>query len=34
MKPVNLKVLAQQLNLSIATVSRALNDSYDISQSN
>ncbi|AMR27552.1 hypothetical protein A0257_10890 [Hymenobacter psoromatis] len=32
MKPVNLKALAQQLNLSIATVSRALNDSYDISQ--
>ncbi|MVN76957.1 substrate-binding domain-containing protein [Hymenobacter sp. HMF4947] len=32
MKPVNLKKLAQELNLSIATVSRALNDRYDISQ--
>jgi LacI family transcriptional regulator len=27
---VNIKQLAQQLNLSISTVSRALNDSYDI----
>jgi LacI family transcriptional regulator len=29
---VNIKQLARQLNLSISTVSRALNDSYDISQ--
>ena len=33
MKSVNLKQLAQELNLSVATVSRALNDRYDISQS-
>ncbi|GAA4379551.1 LacI family DNA-binding transcriptional regulator [Hymenobacter koreensis] len=32
MKPVNLKKLAEELNLSIATVSRALNDRYDIAQ--
>ncbi|MCC3159784.1 LacI family transcriptional regulator [Hymenobacter sp. 15J16-1T3B] len=32
MKSVNLKRLAQELNLSVATVSRALNDRYDISQ--
>lgn len=32
MKPVNLKRLAEELNLSVATVSRALNDRYDISQ--
>jgi LacI family transcriptional regulator len=32
MKPINLKKLAQELNLSVATVSRALNDRYDISQ--
>jgi LacI family transcriptional regulator len=32
MKPVNLKKLAEELNLSVATVSRALNDRYDISQ--
>jgi LacI family transcriptional regulator len=31
MSAVNIKQLAQQLNLSISTVSRALNDSYDIS---
>lgn len=30
MKSVNLKELAQQLNLSISTVSKALNDSYEI----
>jgi LacI family transcriptional regulator len=30
MGAVNIKQLAQQLNLSISTVSRALNDSYDI----
>jgi LacI family transcriptional regulator len=33
MKSVNLKKLAEELNLSVATVSRALNDRYDISQS-
>ncbi|OON68470.1 LacI family DNA-binding transcriptional regulator [Hymenobacter sp. CRA2] len=32
MKSVNLKKLAEELNLSVATVSRALNDRYDISQ--
>jgi LacI family transcriptional regulator len=32
MKPVNLKHLAEALQLSIGTVSRALNDRYDISQ--
>jgi LacI family transcriptional regulator len=32
MKSVNLKRLAEELNLSVATVSRALNDRYDISQ--
>src|SRR5215208_7145745 len=32
MSTVNIKQLAQQLNLSISTVSRALNDGYDISQ--
>ena len=32
MKPVNQKRLAKELNLSVATVSRALNDRYDISQ--
>ncbi|TGE23478.1 LacI family DNA-binding transcriptional regulator [Hymenobacter metallicola] len=32
MKPINLKKLAQELDLSVATVSRALNDRYDISQ--
>ena len=32
MKEVNLKSLAKSLNLSISTVSRALNDSYEISQ--
>ncbi len=32
MDPVNLKKLAKQLNLSISTVSRALRDSYEISQ--
>lgn len=32
MESVNLKKLAQLLNLSIATVSKALRDSYDISQ--
>lgn len=31
MNPVNLKQLAQELNLSISTVSRALSDSYEIS---
>ncbi|MEJ7658236.1 MAG: LacI family DNA-binding transcriptional regulator [Hymenobacter sp.] len=31
MQPVTLKRLAQELSLSIGTVSRALNDSYDIS---
>lgn len=31
MTPVNLKRLAQELNLSIATVSRALQDSYEVS---
>lgn len=31
MSAVNIKQLAKQLNLSISTVSRALNDSYDIS---
>jgi LacI family transcriptional regulator len=31
MSAVNIKQLAQQLNLSISTVSRALNDGYDIS---
>jgi LacI family transcriptional regulator len=31
MSAVNIKQLAQQLGLSISTVSRALNDSYDIS---
>lgn len=31
MSGVNIKQLAQQLNLSISTVSRALNDGYDIS---
>jgi LacI family transcriptional regulator len=31
MGAVNIKQLAKQLNLSISTVSRALNDSYDIS---
>jgi LacI family transcriptional regulator len=31
MSAINIKQLAQQLNLSISTVSRALNDSYDIS---
>ena len=31
MSTVNIKQLAQQLNLSISTVSRALNDKYDIS---
>jgi len=31
MNAVNIKQLAQQLNLSISTVSRALNDGYDIS---
>src|SRR6478672_9296396 len=30
MSAVNIKQLAQQLNLSISTVSRALNDGYDI----
>ncbi|MDF2188196.1 LacI family DNA-binding transcriptional regulator [Paraflavitalea sp. CAU 1676] len=32
MEPVNIKKLAQLLNLSIATVSKALRDSYDISK--
>jgi LacI family transcriptional regulator len=32
MKSVNLKQLAQELSLSVSTVSRALNDRYDISQ--
>ena len=32
MESVNIKKLAQLLNLSIATVSKALRDSYDISQ--
>lgn len=32
MSTVNIKQLAQQLNLSISTVSRALNDSYQISE--
>jgi len=32
MEPVSLKVLARELNLSVSTVSRALNDSSDISQ--
>lgn len=31
MNPVNLKQLAQALNLSVSTVSRALSDSYEIS---
>lgn len=31
MSAVNIKQIAKQLNLSISTVSRALNDSYDIS---
>ncbi|QNE39874.1 LacI family transcriptional regulator [Hymenobacter sp. NBH84] len=31
MNPVNLKQLAQELNLSVSTVSRALSDSYEIS---
>lgn len=31
MKPVNLKQLAEQLNLSVSTVSKAFQDSYDIS---
>ena len=31
MKPVNLKRLAEELNLSIATVSRALQDSHEVS---
>ncbi|WP_022825470.1 LacI family DNA-binding transcriptional regulator [Hymenobacter norwichensis] len=31
MNPVNLKLLAQKLNLSIATVSRALQDSHEVS---
>ena len=31
MGAINIKLLAQQLGLSISTVSRALNDSYDIS---
>ncbi|QKG54429.1 LacI family DNA-binding transcriptional regulator [Hymenobacter sp. BRD67] len=31
MKPVNLKQLAEELNLSIATVSRALQDSHEVS---
>lgn len=31
MSAVNIKTLAQELNLSISTVSRALNDSHDIS---
>lgn len=30
MKSVNLKALAEQLNLSVSTVSKALNDSYEI----
>lgn len=30
MEPVNLKTLAERLNLSISTVSKALNDSYEI----
>lgn len=32
MKSVNLKELAVQLNLSVSTVSKALNDSYEITQ--
>ena len=32
MKPVNLKTLAQALNLSVATISRALSDRHEISQ--
>ena len=32
MKPANLKTLALELNLSISTVSKALRDSYEISQ--
>lgn len=32
MESVNIKLLAQRLNLSIATVSKALRDSYDISK--
>ena len=32
MEPVNLKRLAKELNLSVSTVSRALQDSYEISQ--
>jgi LacI family transcriptional regulator len=32
MEPVNLKALAKELNLSISTVSRALQDSYEISE--
>lgn len=32
MNPVNLKRLAKELNLAISTVSRALSDSYDISE--
>lgn len=31
MNPINLKLLAQKLNLSIATVSRALQDSHEVS---
>ena len=31
MKPVNLKQLAEELKLSIATVSRALQDSHEVS---
>lgn len=32
MEPVNLKRLAKELNLSVSTVSRALQDSYEISE--
>ena len=31
MKKVNMKELAKELNLSVATVSKALHDSYEIS---
>ena len=32
MTPVNLKSLAEELNMSIATVSRALRDSHEVSE--
>lgn len=33
MSKINLEMIARELNLSVATVSKALNDSFEISES-